>query len=102
MALLARARGRLRLPNTRAGPVVSLSTDDDTRTPGPLRAMSGEPTQLTVAATAAGTQQPDGCVLAVRGQGLQAVGALGAATPESCQQGKLQLRDGSELTFVVE
>jgi hypothetical protein len=82
--------------------VVSFASEDEPATPGPYRPDPAEPTQVTVAAvtTDAGPAM-SGCVLALRGDRLQATAAFGLARTDECQTGKLRLTENAVLDFSI-
>ena len=82
--------------------VVALSADDDQRTPVPFRPEVMEPTQMTVAASVAGSSDVSGCILAIRGSVLQAVGVVGSTAIEDCREGRFRLATQGYVQFGVQ
>jgi hypothetical protein len=82
-------------------PIVALTTDDDVRTPGPLRPSGVEPTRLTVAAASPEEGTPTGCVLAIHEGDLRVTGPLGGASLEDCRAGRIRVEGTGTLAFAV-
>lgn len=81
--------------------LVSLGADDDPSLAGPHRPDQGEPTRLTVALSAVGSEQLAGCVLSIASGTLRATGAIGSARPDECQNGLLRLPTGGAAAFAI-
>ena len=90
------------LGRTLVAAVASFEAENQPSTPEPLRPSSDEPNQVTLAASAAGADDIAGCVLAVRGEGIEAIGSLGPATVGGCQGGTIGLSAGGSLAFTLD
>jgi hypothetical protein len=81
--------------------VLALGADVDVRTPAAGRPRVAEPTQVTLAATSAGSTALAGCVLASRDGALTAVSVLGPATLGECGSGLVRLPSGQAVAFAL-
>lgn len=89
------------LGRPRVSAFVVFTSNDDPRTPGPLRPQAGEPTQLVIAATVALSNGVVGCVLAFDGPDLTALAGLGGAPIDDCRSGTIRIEEVGALAFAV-
>lgn len=82
--------------------VVTLTSDDDLDAPEPSRPDAVEPTQLAIAAAGGALTRSASCVLSMRGDALQATGAVGEVTLDDCRNGAIPLGNGKRLVFAVD
>lgn len=82
--------------------VVTLTNDDDPDATDPVRPDMVEPTQLAIVAAGGSLARSASCVLSMRGDALQATGAVGEVTTEDCRAGVIPLGNGKQLSFAVD
>ncbi len=82
-------------------PIVTFTGHFNFATPEPSLPVPGEVTQVSVAVLRAGAGQVDSCILAAGARELHVFAATGAASQAGCEDGILDLEDGTAVGFAL-